>query len=383
MLDEEIGAATSAQSTVSDFIVGLIASFVHLNMYDAEDWKEVTPYLAVLDSAKAASATKSILDKLCVVKATKVAEVDDDDGAEELCNTRFTLAYGSKILLHNTDLKLKRGYKYGLLGGNDSGKTSLMRSISSCQIEGFPDRSVLRSVFVEADIQGELSHLLNIDYIMADEAIQECGASREQIGAMLMKVGFTAKMVNDPVSTLSGGWRMKLALARAMLQNASILLMDEPTNHLDVLNVQWVKDYLNSLKTVTCIMVSHDKGLLNDCCTHILSIKDLKLHLFKGNLSAYVKKNPDAQTFFDFNATKLHFKFPNPGFLAGVKSKGRALMKMADVTFTYPINKIPTISNVTIQVSLGSRVACVGVNGAGKSTMVKLLTGELEPNTGI
>jgi len=197
-----------------------------------------------------------------------------------------------------------------------------------------------------------------------------------------MKVGFTELMINNPVSTLSGGWRMKLALARAMLQNASILLMDEPTNHLDVLNVKWVKDYLNSLKDVTCIMVSHDKGLLNDCCTHILSIKDLKLHLFKGNLSAYVKVNPDAQTFFDFNATKLTFKFPNPGFLQGIKSKGRALMKMADVTFTYPGNPKPTINNVTIQVSLGSRVACVGVNGAGKSTMVKLLTGELEPQSG-
>jgi len=77
---------------------------------------------------------------------------------------------------------------------------------------------------------------------------------------MMEKVGFSKKMMNDPVTTLSGGWRMKLALSRAMLQNADILLMDEPTNHLDVMNVKWVKDYIKSLTNVTCIMVSHDSG---------------------------------------------------------------------------------------------------------------------------
>ena len=67
---------------------------------------------------------------------------------------------------------------------------------------------------------------------------------------------------------------MKLALARAMLQRADILLLDEPTNHLDVINVAWVKNYLNSLTNVTCIMVSHDSGLLNDCCTYILQVSE-------------------------------------------------------------------------------------------------------------
>jgi len=370
-------------SVTLDYVSALSASLSHHANFDAAVWsKHITPYLAAVIPATAEAVCTSLREKLTQQAKTKAAAEDDNDGAEELCNCRFTLAYGSKILLHNTDLKLKRGYKYGLLGGNDSGKTSLMRAIANCQIEGFPDRSVLRSVFVEADIQGEMSHLACIDYIMADERIRNCGASREDISEMLQKVGFTEKMVHDGVSTLSGGWRMKLALARAMLQKADCLLMDEPTNHLDVLNVAWVKEYINSLKTVTCIMVSHDKGLLNDCCTHILSIKDLKLHLFKGNLSAFVAINPSAQSFFDFKATKLKFKFPNPGFLQGVKSKGRALMKMSDVTFTYPTNTKPTLSNVTVQVSLGSRVACVGVNGAGKSTMVKLLTGELEPQSG-
>ena len=87
-------------------------------------------------------------------------EEDDEDDAEELCNCQFTLAYGTKILLHNTKMRLKRGKRYGLLGGNDSGKTTLMRAIANNQVEGFPDVTQVRTVFVEADIQGEQSHLV-------------------------------------------------------------------------------------------------------------------------------------------------------------------------------------------------------------------------------
>ena len=158
---------------------------------------------------------------------------DDEDAAEELCNCQFTLAYGTKILLHNTTMRLKRGHKYGLLGGNDSGKTTLMRSIANGSVEGFPDPTTVRTVFVEADIMGELSHLSCIDYIMQDERLSHL--NREEVLETMATVGFhedgKAKP-NNGVSTLSGGWRMKLAMARAMLQNADILLLDEPTNHL-------------------------------------------------------------------------------------------------------------------------------------------------------
>merc|ERR1711966_645922 len=184
------------------------------------------------------------------------------------------------------------------------------------------------------------------------------------------------------VSTLSGGWRMKLALARAMLQKADILLLDEPTNHLDVINVAWVKKYINSLTNVTAIMVSHDSGLLNDCCTNILQIENLKLHPYKGNLDEFVKIKPSARSYFSFTESKMKFKFPQPGPIEGVKSKGKALMKMSKCTFTYPCNDKPTLFDISVQVSLSSRVACVGENGAGKSTMIKLLVGEIEPQTG-
>jgi elongation factor 3 len=208
-----------------------------------------------------------------MVKPLPAADEEDDDDGEELCNCTFTLAYGTKILLHNTTMKLKRGAKYGLLGGNDSGKTTLMRSIANGSVEGFPDASQVRTVFVEADILGELSHLSCVDYIMQDPRLAGC--KKEEILSVLNSVGFTDTGKAKPfhaVSTLSGGWRMKLALARAMLQHADILLLDEPTNHLDVINVKWVMNYINSLKNVTAIMVSHDKNFLNTCCTNIIQI---------------------------------------------------------------------------------------------------------------
>jgi len=341
-------------------------------------------FLEFYDVSKAEDCIETVR-----VEAEKMREFEEedeeDDDADELCNCTFTLAYGTKILLHNTRMRLLRGKKYGLLGGNDSGKTTLMRSIANNQVEGFPDTSEVQVVFVEADIQGEQSHLSCIDYIMVDEKIQALDCTKEDVRAVMATVGFLddgKAKPNHAVSTLSGGWRMKLALARAMLQKADILLMDEPTNHLDVINVAWVKSYLNSLTDVTAIIVSHDSGLLNDCCTNILQIENLKLNNFKGNLDEFVKIKPSARSFFSFSESKLKFRFPQPGPIEGVRSKGKALMKMNKCTFTYPVNETPTLFDISIQVSLASRVACVGENGAGKSTMIKLLVGEIEPQEG-
>jgi len=147
--------------------------------------------------------------------------------------------------------------------------------------------------------------------------------------------------------------------------------------------VAWVKKYLNSLTNVTAIIVSHDSGLLNDCCTNMMTISNLKLDMFKGNLDELVKIKPSLRSFFVMSESKLKFKFPQPGPIEGVKSKGKALMKMNKCTYTYPVNDTPTLFDISVQVSLSSRVACVGENGAGKSTMIKLLVGEIEPQTGL
>jgi elongation factor 3 len=371
-----------ANSPVIEFVSEVSASLIRTKSTEVDEWKDElekygAPFAALHEKAQT------------VINVGEVVVEEDDEG-EDLCNCEFTLAYGTKILLHSVKMRLKKGKKYGLLGQNDCGKTTLMRSIAEGSVDGFPDKDEVKTVFVEADIQGELSHLNCVNYILEYPVIKELGATEEQVRTVLKSVGFSEGKsagaggdCDDPISSLSGGWRMKLALARAMLQKADILLMDEPTNHLDVKNVKWVESYINSLTSTTVIMVSHDAGLLNNCCTHILQIDKLKLHCHKGNLAAFGKKFPkDAESYFEFKANKFHFKFPQPCFLEGVKSRGKALMKMDKVSLTYPGNKVPTIQDITIRASMASRVACVGVNGAGKSTMIKVLTGELEPTEG-
>jgi elongation factor 3 len=381
-----LGGADDVDAKVIEHLAVVATTMMDLHMMEDLQWKKniatgLKGFKSDADAEKATEAVRVKAEEMMVIPE----EEDEDDDAEELCNCQFTLAYGTKILLHNTKMKLKRGKNYGLLGGNDSGKTTLMRAIANNQVEGFPDVTEVRTVFVEADIQGEQSHLSCVEYVFIDEKIQAMNIDKEEVRRVLATVGFTEDGKAKPdhaVSTLSGGWRMKLALARAMLQKADILLLDEPTNHLDVINVAWVKNYLNSLKDVTAIIVSHDSGLLNDCCTNILQIENLKLHAFKGNLDEFVKLKPEARAYFSISESKMKFKFPQPGPIEGVKSKGKALMKMSGCTFTYPVNQTPTLFDISVQVSLSSRVACVGENGAGKSTMIKLLVGEIEPQVG-
>ena len=377
---------SSLDAEVVNYLAAITTSLIKTKTSERDEYTdELSPFTSNID----------LIQKLYENAQSVIGLNDDDDneedeeGGEVLCDCDFTLAYGTKILLHNTKMKLRKGNKYGLLGQNDCGKTTLMRAIAEGSVDGFPDINEVRTVFVEADIQGELSHLNCVDYVLEYPAIKSLGATTEMVRDVLKKVGFTEGKAagaggdcDDPISSLSGGWRMKLALARAMLQKADILLMDEPTNHLDVKNVNWVMNYINSLKTTTVIMVSHDSGLLNNCCNYIIQIEKLKVKLHKGNLAKFVEKCPKAQSYFEFKASKFSFTFPQPSFLDGIKSRGKFLIKMDNVSLTYPGNKVPTIRDITVRASMASRVACVGVNGAGKSTMIKVLTGELEPTTG-
>merc|ERR1712039_341616 len=218
--------------------------------------------------------------------------------------------------------------------------------------------------------------------------MNESGAlSKEKMAEELEKVGFKkGDKLDMPLGQLSGGWKMKMGLVRAMLMEADILMMDEPTGHLDKFNVAWLIDYINSLKTgpkpVTVIATSHDTGYLEATTTHILEFDNRKLKLFRGGIVPFVEKNPEAKIYFEIKSAKVKFVFPEPGPLEGVKSRGKALLKMSNVTFTYPGKEKPQLYGVGVQVSMLSRVAIVGPNGAGKSTMIKCLLGELKPTSG-
>ena len=198
----------------------------------------------------------------------------------------------------------------------------------------------------------------------------------------LLSFQFTERMITGPVVALSGGWKMKLALARAIFMKADILLLDEPTNHLDVKNVAWLEDYLCSQTTVSSMIVSHDSGFLDRVCTHIIHYETRKLVTYKGNLTEFIRQCPAAKKYTELSNDELKFIFPTPGFLEGVKNKDKAIVKATGCAFTYPGTDRQIIKSGTIQLSLSSRVACLGPNGAGKSTFIKLLTGEAEPDSG-
>ncbi|ORZ18616.1 P-loop containing nucleoside triphosphate hydrolase protein, partial [Absidia repens] len=379
LLPEYDAAIAPLADYLSQMALGLCTA---KNFFKNEWVKSLSPYVKafVADAQVDALVTKA-LDKCEEAVTPKDLEEEDDEG-EDLCNCEFSLAYGAKILLNRTALRLKRGRRYGLCGANGCGKSTLMRAIANEQVDGFPPKSELKTVYVEHDIDGSEADTPLIDFIISSEGVET--KDREQVHKILREYGFTEEMVTSmPIGALSGGWKMKLALARAMLMNADILLLDEPTNHLDVVNVAWLENYLLGLKTVTSIIVSHDSGFLDHVCSDIIHYEaNYKLKRYGGNLSEFVKKVPKAASYYSLDAAQIKFAFPEPGFLEGIKTKERAILKMKNVDFQYPGTSRKQLTNISMQCSLSSRVAVIGPNGAGKSTMIKLLTGEIESEIG-
>merc|ERR1712196_233613 len=193
-----------------------------------------------------------------------------------------------------------------------------------------------------------------------------------------------ANMMN-PVTSYSGGWKMKMQLCAAQLVNADVLMLDEPTGHLDVDNIKWIEDWLEQFPG-SIICTSHFSSFLDKMCTHIIDFQDRKLKTFKGEqgscLTKFVEKYPEKKAYFELSNEVMKFTFPMPGPMEGVKSRSKTVLKMTDVTFQYPTKDKPTIMNVNLTVSQVSRVAVIGANGAGKSTAIKVLVGEQKPTEG-
>ncbi|KAI8920627.1 P-loop containing nucleoside triphosphate hydrolase protein [Entophlyctis helioformis] len=376
-----VSKAAKIDGPTLDYIASLLTVMFDTRVFDLPDWiHAIQPYAGpVLGEAKVKEAAKPLLAHFVELdkKRQKVSVEEVVDEGEELCNCEFSLAYGGMILLNNTKFRLTRGKRYGLCGPNGVGKSTLMRAIANGQLDGFPPADELKTVFVEHSLQGEEADLSVIDF-----CCQDARFNRDDVIVRLADVGFDADRRAQAVGSLSGGWKMKLEIARAMLENADILLLDEPTNHLDVSNVKWLCDYLTSLTNVTSMIVSHDSGFLDNVCTHIIHYENRKLKTYKGNLSKFVEQRPEAKAYYELDATTISFKFPEPGFLEGVKSKDKAILKMSRIDFTYPGAAKQTLFNMTLQCSLNSRVGIIGPNGAGKSTLIKVLTGEVLPDNG-
>jgi len=344
----------------------------------------ITPYFdSLLNAGDAAQVAEAVHQFYVDEDHRKFGQpVKKDDGEVEIVNAVFSLGYGGMLLLSHTNLRLLKGHRYGLCGRNGAGKSTLMRSIADGKLEGFPSQDEVKTCFVEHN-QGEDADLTILEYILRDPRFKD--ESRERITEVLEEVGFTSGpdgRQSEKVGSLSGGWKMKLALARAMLMRADVLLLDEPTNHLDVANVAWLGKYLREHTEITSLIVSHDSGFLDEVCTDIYHYEQKKLVCYKGNLADFVRVKPEAKSYYTLTASQVQFKFPPPGILTGVKSNTRSILRMTNCTYTYPGASKPSLVDASCNLSLSSRVAIIGANGAGKSTLIKMLTGETIPQEG-
>ncbi|KAF4631612.1 hypothetical protein G7Y89_g6518 [Cudoniella acicularis] len=368
---------------VLQYISALAGQLIDEKDADSFSWTQnLKPYTAaIVGEADAQSIVDALRKRASPGAEEEDAEEADDEEGEDLCNCTFNLAYGAKILLNQTHLRLKRGQRYGLCGPNGSGKSTLMRAINNEQVEGFPKKSEVKTVFVEHDLDSADTEQTTIAWTMKKLAEVGVMTSQADVEKQLGEFGFTPDMTSNLITALSGGWKMKLALARAVFEAPDILLLDEPTNHLDVKNVKWLEDYLMA-SPCTSIIVSHDSGFLDNVCQHIIHYERFKLKRYRGNLQEFVRKCPSARSYYELGASEMEFKFPEPGFLEGVKTKAKAIVRVSKMAFQYPGTPKPQISDISFQCSLGSRIAVIGPNGAGKSTLINVLTGELIPTVG-
>lgn len=397
-----------------------------------------------LESATASQVTSKKDNKLEAKGGNRTVDIRIEN---------FDIAYGDRVLLKGADLVLAFGRRYGLVGRNGLGKTTLLRMISSAQLripshisilhveqEVVGDETLALNSVLECDIvretllakEKELSAAINsgnVDADLPNELTQvytqlqniEADKAPARASVILNGLGFSPAMQSQPTKTFSGGWRMRLALARALFSRPDLLLLDEPTNMLDIKAIIWLENYLQNWPN-TLLVVSHDRNFLDSVPTDILYLHSQRIDSYRGNYDQFIKtkteKHKNQQR--EYEAQQQHrahvqefidrFRY-NANRAASVQSKIKMLEKLPelkpiekdvgvvlkfpeteplsppilqinDVTFSYTSNKI-VFSNVNLGATLESRICIVGDNGAGKTTLLKIIMGLLTPTSGI
>jgi ATP-binding cassette subfamily F protein 3 len=360
-----------------------------------------------------------------------------------------TLRRGPLVLFERAGFQVHPGHKVGLTGANGSGKSSLFALILgqlACD-EGQVQRPagwVLAHVAQEmpASDQAAIDYVLDGDAelrrLQAELAAAESQGQGERIAhlhgelehvggyqansraaSLLSGLGFQPADESRPVRDFSGGWRMRLNLARALMCRSDLLLLDEPTNHLDLDAVIWLESWLRQYRG-TLLLISHDRDFLDSVCTEILHIEQARATLYSGNYSAFERARAEQlanqQAAFDKQQREIaHMHSFVERFRAKAtkarqaQSRLKALERMeliapahVDSPFSFafrapaknphPMLRLdacaagydgrPIIERVRLVLNPGDRVGLLGPNGAGKSTLIKLLAGELEPLAG-
>ncbi|HKA45106.1 MAG TPA: ATP-binding cassette domain-containing protein [Burkholderiales bacterium] len=368
--------------------------------------------------------------------------------------SQVTLSRGAKLLLEDADLALNSGEKIGLIGANGSGKSSLFALLrgelhaDKGEID-YPARwrvahvaqetPALERPALEYAIDGDIVlRRLERDLAAAEAAgdgvrMGELHAALDDAGAytvrsraerLLHGLGFTHEQMDEPVAAFSGGWRMRLNLAQALMSPSDLLLLDEPTNHLDLDAILWVEDWLKRYSG-TLIIISHDRDFLDGVVETVVHIDQRKLRRYSGDYSSFESQRAAAVVLAAAQYEKqqrerAHLEsFINRFRAKATKAKQaqsrmKMLAKMEDLAplhvsapFTFEFReplKAPdpllTLDDVdagycmedgterlvvrAIRFSLrsGQRYGLLGINGAGKTTLVKTIAGELKPLAG-
>jgi len=355
--------------------------------------------------------------------------------------TNISLRRGRKVLIANASFQVHAGQRMGVIGANGCGKSSLFAMLLG-ELE--PDDGELG-----LDPKDEIAHVAQesphgsgsaVDYVMdgdrelrevqlaiadgeADEDKPDLHILYERMEAidgftadsrasrLLHGLGFAAEEYTKPVKEFSGGWRMRLNLARALMCRSDILLLDEPTNHLDLPAILWLERWLKRYEGILLI-VSHDRDFLDQVCTRIAHIENEEIHLFTGNYSQFESQRAEQlaqqqamytrqqreikhiQSYVDrfrYKASKArqaqsrlkmlermeqiapaHVDSPFKFHFIEPKKQPQHLLGLTDASVGYGDHVV--LDDITLNLSAGDRIGLLGVNGAGKSTLVKALS---------
>lgn len=348
-----------------------------------------------------------------------------------------------RMLFSEVSLQIHPNWKIGLTGKNGTGKSSFFAMLLG-ELALDTGEMLLPSRWQIGHMAQEIasSEQPAIDFVLSGDTVwydlnqkiqNNQGISEEELahihaqfddihgysipakaGQIMAGLGFNSEQIHQPVSSFSGGWRMRLNLAKTLMSRADLLLLDEPTNHLDLDAILWLEDWLKAYDG-TLIMISHDQKFLDMVVEHILHIEQEKMTLYSGNYSQFVRTRSERlaqqqQAYEKQQATKAHMEAFIRRFKAKASKAKQAQSRikqlermaelvpvMADNPFTfkfYPPNQLTSpliilekasvgynnqaiVEKINLQITPDSRIGLLGMNGAGKSTLIKGLVGEL------
>jgi len=384
---------------------------------------------------------------------TCTGELAMKDLAKDIKIISFSLSFHGENLIEDTQLELNYGRRYGLLGRNGSGKSTFLKSLAlgDLQLPSHIDTYLLSHEAEPSDftameavidfVKKEVARLNDraeeilgeegpesLELIDIYEKLEELDPNtfESRAGELLWGLGFSREMMKKSTKDMSGGWRMRVALARALFVQPTLLLMDEPTNHLDLEACVWLENYLANYPKILLI-ISHSQDFLNGVCTNIMHLTTKKkLVVYKGNYAQYVQTKQENEIQQEKQYIKQQAEIKDiklfisscgtySNMVKQAQSRQKGLDKMIERGLIEPIEKernvkldfpacakLPPpilafkevsfaydgdknnllLKDMEFGVDMESRIVLVGPNGAGKSTLLKLMVKELSPTLG-